>query len=56
MDIITGKILKLNGWPDGKIIGLAKKAAEELMKTEADREFRFDAAGRSPEESRCVFS
>ena len=39
MDMITGKTLKLNGWPDGKIIGLAKKAAEEeLMKTEADRE------------------
>ena len=27
MDIITGKILKLNNWPDGKIIGLAKIAA-----------------------------
>ena len=24
MDIITGKILKLNNWPDGKIIGIAK--------------------------------
>ena len=21
MDLITGKILKLNGWPDGRIIG-----------------------------------
>jgi tRNA-splicing ligase RtcB len=28
--MITGKILKLNGWPDGKIIGLAKAAAEQL--------------------------
>src|SRR5687767_2850333 len=30
MDIITGKILKLNGWPDGKIIGIAKDAAAQL--------------------------
>ena len=28
--MITGKILKLNGWPDGKIIGLAKAVAEQL--------------------------
>ena len=27
MDIITGKILKLNHWPEGKIIGIAKHAA-----------------------------
>jgi len=30
MDIITGKILKLNNWPDGKIIGIAKNIAAEL--------------------------
>ncbi len=51
MDIITGKILKLNGWPDGKIIGLAKKTAEELMKTGADREsvlMRLDKVRRNP--------
>ncbi|MDR3578157.1 MAG: RtcB family protein [Anaerolineaceae bacterium] len=30
MDIITGKILKLNNWPDGKIIGIAKAIAAEL--------------------------
>ncbi|MCE1252311.1 MAG: RtcB family protein [Anaerolineae bacterium] len=30
MDIITGKILKLNNWPDGKTIGLAKRAAGAL--------------------------
>src|SRR5688500_17751964 len=30
MDVITGKILKLNGWPDGKIIGIAKDAAAQL--------------------------
>jgi hypothetical protein len=27
MDIITGKILKLNNWEDGRVIGLAKKQA-----------------------------
>lgn len=30
--MITGKILKTYGWPEGKIIGLAKSAAEELAK------------------------
>src|SRR5258706_14942994 len=30
MDIITGKILKLNHWPEGKIIGIAKQAAAQL--------------------------
>jgi len=30
MDIITGKILKLNNWPDGKIIGLAKTISTQL--------------------------
>lgn len=30
MDVITGKILKLNGWPEGKIIGIAKDAAAQL--------------------------
>jgi tRNA-splicing ligase RtcB len=38
MDIITGKILKLNGWPDGKIIGLAKQAAEGLFASGLDRD------------------
>ena len=28
--MITGKILKRNGWPEGRIIGLAKNAAEQL--------------------------
>ena len=31
--MITGKILKTYGWPEGKIIGLAKAAAEDLAKT-----------------------
>lgn len=38
MDIITGKILKLNGWPDGKIIGLAKEAASGLIEQGLGRE------------------
>ena len=28
--MITGKILKLRGWPEGKIIGLAKAAATQM--------------------------
>ena len=28
--MLSGKILKLNGWPDGKVIGLAKLAAQTL--------------------------
>jgi tRNA-splicing ligase RtcB len=38
MDIITGKILKLNNWPDGKIIGIAKQIAAHL----ADQGFERD--------------
>lgn len=36
--MITGKILKLRGWPDGKIIGLAKAAAAVLAKTDDNQE------------------
>ncbi len=36
--MITGKILKHNGWPEGRIIGLAKKAAQQLEATELDRD------------------
>ncbi len=36
--MITGKILKLRGWPDGKIIGLAKAAAAILAKTDDNQE------------------
>jgi tRNA-splicing ligase RtcB (3'-phosphate/5'-hydroxy nucleic acid ligase) len=28
MDTITGKHLKLNDWPDGRIIGIAKRIGE----------------------------
>lgn len=51
MDIVTGKILKLRGWPDGKIIGLAKQAAGQLAQTEADREavlMRLEAVRQNP--------
>ncbi len=38
MDIITGKILKLNNWPDGRIIGLAKDAAAKMMEQGMERD------------------
>ena len=38
MYIITGKILKINGWPDGKIIGLAKDAGNKLIEDGVERE------------------
>lgn len=37
-NLITGKILKLNGWPDGKIIGIAKRIAEKLAEQGFERE------------------
>ncbi|MEP7356186.1 MAG: RtcB family protein [Anaerolineales bacterium] len=36
--MITGNILKLNGWTEGRLIGLAKRAAERLDPQDADRE------------------
>jgi tRNA-splicing ligase RtcB len=38
MNAITGKILKLNNWPDGKIIGIAKNIAVALAETGLERE------------------
>lgn len=38
MNIITGKILKLNNWPDGKIIGLAKDIGNKLVEQGMDRD------------------
>ncbi|MCC6299320.1 MAG: RtcB family protein [Anaerolineales bacterium] len=35
---MTGKILKLNNWQDGKIIGLAKEAGNALMAQGMDRD------------------
>ena len=37
-NLITGKILKLNGWPDGKIIGIAKDITNQLVEEGLDRE------------------
>ena len=51
MDTITGKILKLNGWPDGKIIGIAKKIGEQLREQGSDRETilaRLNAVRQNP--------
>lgn len=36
--MITGKILKLHGWPEGRLIGLAKDAAGALDPHDADRD------------------
>ena len=38
MDIITGKILKLNNWQDGRVIGLAKDAGNKMIEDGMDRE------------------
>lgn len=51
MDIITGKILKLNNWPEGKIIGIAKHIAEKLAGMGLEREAilaRLDAVRMNP--------
>ncbi|MCG2783513.1 MAG: RtcB family protein [Anaerolineae bacterium] len=51
MNTITGKILKLNGWPDGKIIGLAKDIAATLAETGLEREdvlSRLDLVRQNP--------
>ena len=37
MNIITGKLLKRAGWPDGRIIGLAKQAGDQLLAEGHDR-------------------
>ncbi|MBL8078773.1 MAG: RtcB family protein [Anaerolineales bacterium] len=51
MDIITGKILKLNNWQDGKVIGLAKDAGNKLMENGMDRDAaltQLDAVRQNP--------
>lgn len=51
MDIITGKILKHNGWPDGKIIGVAKDVATQLLDSGLERDSvlaRLEAVRRDP--------
>lgn len=51
MDIITGKILKLNQWPDGKVIGAAKDVAAKLAAQGLEREAiltQLDAVRSNP--------
>ncbi len=51
MDTITGKTLKLHRWPDGKVIGLAKRVAEQLAAQGLDRDTvlaRLDAVRQNP--------
>ncbi len=38
MGIISGKILQLNGWPEGPLIRIAKESAEMLWRAGLDRE------------------
>ncbi|MBI5944284.1 MAG: RtcB family protein [Chloroflexi bacterium] len=51
MDIITGKILKLNNWPDGKIIGIAKSISAQLAAQGLERDAiltQLDAVRQEP--------
>jgi tRNA-splicing ligase RtcB len=44
--MITGHILKLEGWPDGRLIGLAKRAAEQLDPQDVNREVTLAVLGQ----------
>ena len=51
MDVLTGKILKLHGWPTGKVIGLAREAAAQLVEQGLEREAilaRLDSVRQEP--------
>jgi tRNA-splicing ligase RtcB len=51
MELITGKILKYHGWPDGKVIGAAKNAGETLALQGLERDgilARLDAVRKDP--------
>ena len=51
MSVITGKVLKLNNWPDGRIIGIAKDIAAQLLEQGLDRQAvlaRLDAVRQNP--------
>jgi tRNA-splicing ligase RtcB len=51
MDLITGKMLKRRGWPEGKIIGAARDAGTQLLAQGHEREVvldRLDAVRRDP--------
>ncbi|MDO8753270.1 MAG: RtcB family protein, partial [Anaerolineales bacterium] len=50
-ELITGKILKIHDWPDGKIIGLAKIIATQLTEQGLDRDTilaQLDAVRQNP--------
>jgi tRNA-splicing ligase RtcB len=50
--LITGKILKLHGWPEGKIVGIARDTAALLSDQGLSREAilaRLEAVRRNPE-------
>ena len=50
-ELITGKILKIHNWPDGKIIGLAKAVATQLTEQGLDRDTvltQLDAVRQNP--------
>lgn len=51
MDVITGKILKLHNWPDGRIIGIAKNIAATLADQGIERDVilgRLEAVRENP--------
>ena len=51
MSLISGKILKHHGWPDGKIIGAARAAAEQLSGQGLERDLvlaRLDSVRHNP--------
>jgi tRNA-splicing ligase RtcB len=50
-ELITGKILKIHNWPDGKIIGIAKNISTQLSAQGLDREAvlnQLDAVRQNP--------
>ncbi|HUY76545.1 MAG TPA: RtcB family protein [Ktedonobacterales bacterium] len=48
--MLSGKILKTRGWPEGKVIGLAKAAAQALEDTGMEREAVLDQLDRVRED------
>jgi len=49
--MISGKVLRLNNWPEGKVLGLAKAAAEQLEAQGLDRDStlaRLDEVRQNP--------
>jgi tRNA-splicing ligase RtcB len=48
--MLSGKILKLHGWPEGKVIGLAKAAAARLEAGGMSRESVLEHLGRVRDE------